>query len=197
MSINEYELSRATRLLEKCSAMSLLCTKSTAYWNFIKICFQMPLILTSSAMCILNSFDNNNGNMKIPNVVVNGVSVLVLALQNNLKVSEKVETFKNLSNQFRTLANSIECCSSFDNITNNGFMEKYDNLIQQCPFEAITEKHKNQVIESFKDKSLPLQLNSNNVANLRLNAQLVNTPNNTIELSTSANNNVINLQHNQ
>jgi hypothetical protein len=191
MPINEYEIERATRLLEKCSAMSLLCTKATANWNFIKMCFQMPLILTSSAMCILNSFDNNNGNMKIPNVVVNGVSVLVLALQNNLKVSEKVEAFKNLSNQFRTLANSIECCSNFDNITNNGFMEKYDNLIQQCPFESISEKYKNQVIESFKGKSLPLQLNSSGITNLKLNAQIVNT--HTIELSNNNSNTVIGL----
>ena len=187
MSSTEYEIERATRLFEKCSAMLLLCAKSTAYWNFIKMCFQMPLILISSAMCILNSFDNNNGNMKIPNVVVNGVSVLVLALQNNLKVIEKVETFKNLSNQFRTLANSIECCSNFDNITNNSFMEKYDNLIQQCPFEAISEKHKNQVIESFKGKHLPLQLNSNMITNLRLNAQVVNA---NIELSNNAENNI-------
>jgi len=46
--------------------------------------------------------------MRIPNVVVNGCSVLILSLQNNLKVAEKVELFKSLSNQYLILAHSIE-----------------------------------------------------------------------------------------
>ena len=85
---------RTQALLDKCECMSLLCSKATGYWSFIKFIFQIPLILTSSVMCILNSFDKEEGSMKIPNVVVNGVSVLLLALQNNLKVAEKVELFK-------------------------------------------------------------------------------------------------------
>jgi hypothetical protein len=183
MSVNTYELERATAILEKCSAMSLLCSKATSYWNFIKICFQMPLILTSSAMCILNSFDDNKGNMKIPNVIVNGLSVLLLAIQSNLKIIEKVETFKNLSNQFRTLANTIEGSQSFENTQINNFIEKYDVLIQQCEFESISEKHKNQVSKAFEGKSVPLQLNSSGTINLKLNAQLINN-NNSLNLST-------------
>jgi hypothetical protein len=181
-----YEIERATALLEKCSAMSLLCSKATTYWNFIKICFQMPLILTSSTMCILNSFDDNKGNMKIPNVIVNGLSVLLLAIQSNLKVIEKVETFKNLSNQFRSLANSIEGCQVFDNTQVNNFNEKYDILIQQCEFESILEKHKNEVSKAFQGKTLPLQLNNSGTFNLKLNAQLINNNNNnnTLNLST-------------
>ena len=49
-------------------------------------------------MCILNSFKREGENsMRIANVVVNGCSVLILSLQNNLAVAEKVELFKNLS----------------------------------------------------------------------------------------------------
>jgi len=43
-------------------------------------------------MYVLNSFEREGENkMRIPNVVVNGCSALILFLQNNLKVAEKVE----------------------------------------------------------------------------------------------------------
>ena len=87
---------RLIALLDKCEALSLLCSKATSHWSMIKFIFQIPLILTSSVMCILNSFEKDGeNNMKIPNVVVNGVSVLLLSLQSNLKVPEKVEPDEN------------------------------------------------------------------------------------------------------
>ena len=82
---------RVSKLYDKCEAMSVLCQKATNHWSLVKFIFQIPLILTSSVMCILNSFDDGKGNMKIPNVVVNGVSVLLVSYQSSLKVAEKVE----------------------------------------------------------------------------------------------------------
>jgi hypothetical protein len=43
------------KLLDKCEAMTLLCTKASTHWSFIKFCFNIPLVITSSAMCIINS----------------------------------------------------------------------------------------------------------------------------------------------
>jgi len=83
---------RTIRLLDKCEAMSLLSSKRSSHWSFIKLLFQIPLIMTSSIMYVLNSFEREGENkMRIPNVVVNGCSALILFLQNNLKVAEKVE----------------------------------------------------------------------------------------------------------
>lgn len=152
---------RLIMLLDKCEAMSVLCQKATQHWSLIKFIFQIPLIITSSVMCILNSFDNDNGNMKIPNVVVNGASVLILALQNNLKVPEKVELFKNLSNNFLQLAHHIEGMEK-DNLTKNtinALTEKYDSLVIQCQFEDIKKSIKLEVIDLWDGRSLPLQLN--------------------------------------
>ena len=147
-------------LLDKCEAMSVLCQKATQHWSLIKFAFQIPLIITSSVMCILNSFDNDKGNMKIPNVVVNGASVLILALQNNLKVPEKVELFKNLSNNFLQLAHQIEGMERDDLSKNaiNALTEKYDSLVIQCQFEDI-KSIKMEVIELWEGRSVPLQLN--------------------------------------
>jgi len=153
---------RTIRLLDKCEAMSLLSSKGSSHWSFIKLLFQIPLILTSSIMCILNSFEKDGeNNMRIPNVVVNGCSVLILSLQNNLKVPEKVELFKNLSNQYLTLAHAIEALEP-ETITRemiNNFTEKYDALQSQCLFEDIPHKYKIQVVKAWGSRALPLQLN--------------------------------------
>ena len=80
---------RAEKLIDRAEAMTLLSTKAMSYWSMIKFVFQIPLILTSSTMCILNSFDDGKGNMRVPNVVVNGTSVLLISMQQQMKVSEK------------------------------------------------------------------------------------------------------------
>ena len=152
---------RSFKLYDKCEAMSLLCGKATNHWSLVKFIFQIPLILTSSVMCILNSFDDGKGNMKIANVVVNGVSVLLISYQSNLKVAEKVELFKNLSNQFLQLAHDIEGreLETLDRNTVNNLIEKYDGLVTSCLFEDIPKSIKMEVIKLFEGKALPLQLN--------------------------------------
>jgi hypothetical protein len=163
---------RAYKLYEKCEAMSLLCGKATNHWSLVKFIFQIPLILTSSVMCILNSFDEGNGNMKIPNVVVNGVSVLLISYQSNLKVAEKCELFKNLSNQFLQLAHEIEGKNpeELDRNVVNTLIEKYDALISTCLFEDIPKSIKLEVIKIFEGKSLPLQLNGASGLSIKINS---------------------------
>ena len=149
-------------LIDKCEAMSLLTSKANGRWSLIKFIFQIPLILTSSVMCILNSFDiEGESNMKIPNVVVNGVSVLLLSMQSAMKVPEKCELFKSLSNQFLVLAHLIENEEEND-LTNEkikNYVDKYDSLIASCLFEDIPDSHKREVMLLFDGRSLPLQLN--------------------------------------
>lgn len=175
---------RVTSLFSKCECMSLLCSKATQHWSFIKFIFQIPLILTSSVMCILNSFDDGKGNMKIPNVVVNGVSVLLVSYQSNLKVAEKVELFKNLSNQFLQLAHEIEGKEpeSLDRSTVNNLIEKYDALVTTCLFEDIPKSIKLEVVKIFQGKALPLQLNGGSGLTIKINSK--NISNAPVELTS-------------
>ena len=99
---------RAEKLIDRAEAMTLLSTKAMSYWSMIKFVFQIPLILTSSTMCILNSFDDGKGNMRVPNVVVNGTSVLLISMQQQMKVSEKYELFKKLSGEYLAIAHTLE-----------------------------------------------------------------------------------------
>jgi hypothetical protein len=153
---------KSEKLLDKCESMTLLCTKASSHWSFIKFCFAIPLVLTSSTMCIINSISKDANSIKIPNIIVNAVSVLIMSLTNSIKASEKFEIFKKLSQQFMLLSQEIE---SYDgNITKENFSIlslKYDNLIQDCSFEEIPLKYKIEVAKCFNDANryIPIQLN--------------------------------------
>ena len=150
------------KLLDKCESMTLLCTKASSHWSFVKFCFNIPLVLTSSTMCIINSISEDANAIKIPNIIVNAVSVLIMSLTNSIKASEKFEIFKKLSQQFMLLSQEIEACDgTVSKETYNLLSLKYDNLIQDCSFEEIPVKYKIEVAKCFSDadRHIPIQLN--------------------------------------
>ena len=150
---------RTEKLLSKSEAMVLLCSKASGYWSMIKFFFNIPLVLTSSAMCIINSISEDANEVKIPNIVVNAISVLIISLNNSIKASEKCDLFRRLSQQFLLLAGQIE---NDNEITDSDFQLislKYENLINEVLFEEIPTRYKLQVAESFKNRVVPLQLN--------------------------------------
>ena len=150
---------RTEKLLSKSEAMVLLCSKASGYWSMIKFFFNIPLVLTSSAMCIINSISEDANEVKIPNIVVNAISVLIISLNNSIKASEKCDLFHRLSQQFLLLAGQIE---NDNEITDSDFQLislKYENLINEVLFEEIPTRYKLQVAESFKNRVVPLQLN--------------------------------------
>jgi hypothetical protein len=163
MDINKNKLKV---LIDKCEALTILCNKATSDWYKVKVALQLPLMITSSLMCVLNSYFRDNLElMKLPNVIVNGASVFFLAIQNSLKVPEKVELFKNLRHSFLTLAHTFEnIVDNDEEITSNdiaNYMDKYDNLVNQVLFEDISYRHKQFVADLFNEegKPLPIQLN--------------------------------------
>ena len=165
------------KLLSKSEALVLLCSKAGGYWSFVKFCFAIPLVLTSSAMCIINSISEDANEVKIPNIVVNAVSVLIMSLNNSIKASEKCDVFRRIGQQLLLLTGKIE---NDNEITEEDFKllaMTYENLVNDMSFEDIPDRYKRQVIESFKDRYLPLQLNgtigNNNSFNKRNSAEIV------------------------
>jgi hypothetical protein len=161
---NEYKSSsnlpyKIEKLLSKTEALVLLCSKASGYWSMIKFGFNIPLVLTSSAMCIINSISEDANEVKIPNIVVNAISVLIMSLNNSIKASEKCDLFRRLGQQFLLLAGQIENDNEISDNEFNLLALKYENLINDILFEEIPNRYKLQVIESFKDRHLPLQLN--------------------------------------
>ena len=110
-------------------------------------------------MCIINSISDDANEVKIPNIVVNAVSVLIISLNNSIKASEKCDLFRRLSQQFLLLSGQIENDTELDENEFNMIALKYENLINDVLFEEIPYRYKIQVAESFKDRYVPLQLN--------------------------------------
>ena len=168
---------RIEKLLSKTEAMVLLCSKASSYWSMIKFGFNIPLVLTSSAMCIINSISEDANEVKIPNIVVNAISVLIMSLNNSIKASEKCDLFRRLSQQLLLLTGKIENDDIIDENEFKILAMSYENLVNDIEFSDIPNRYKLQVAESFKDRHLPLQLNgcSGNNKNYKRNSgELVN-----------------------
>ena len=150
---------RTDKLLSKTECMVLLCSKASSYWSMIKFAFNIPLVLTSSAMCIINSISEDANEVKIPNIVVNAISVLIMSLNNSIKASEKCDLFRRLGQQFLLLSGQIENDNEIDDNDFNIIAIKYENLVNDVLFEEIPHRYKMQVADAFKDRYVPLQLN--------------------------------------
>jgi len=128
----------------------------------VKFCLNIPLVLTSSAVCIINSISEDANRMKIPNIIVNAISVLIMSLNNSVKASEKFECFKRLSQQYTILSQEVEGMDeAIEKEKYVILLLKYDNLIQDCAFEDIPLKYKHLVAKIYNDaeKYIPIQLN--------------------------------------
>jgi len=152
------------KLLDKSECLVLLCSSACNYWSFVKFLFSIPLVLTSSAMCIINSISEDANDVKIPNIVVNAVSVLIVSLNNSIKASEKAESFKKLSQQFMSLTQEIDAFDDENVITTDKYsmlILKYDNLLNDVAFEEIPTRYKISASKSFSanNRAVPIQLN--------------------------------------
>lgn len=157
-----------TKLLEeyrdKCYVSNILCQLSSEYYSRYKNVFSIPLILSSSVMTILNSSDISSENMKIANVVINGSTVLLIALMNNFKFVEKQNNFHGVGIKFNKLTHHIEDKLTY-NIRDvssdviNSIIKEYDTLNEMLEY-SFPESIKNKVKEMYKDtKTLPNILN--------------------------------------
>jgi hypothetical protein len=52
----------------KAEALSLTCNLANVYWNRVKMCFNIPLVLTSSVMAIINSITSDGNDLKLYNI---------------------------------------------------------------------------------------------------------------------------------
>jgi hypothetical protein len=129
-------------------------------------------------MCIINSISTDANEVKVPNIVVNAVSVLIMSLSNSIKASEKLDLFHRLSIAFMQLSCEIE---NYDDDVNNDELKllnnKYENLVTQCLFEEIPDYVKRQIIKIFEFKQKPIQLNglsglSSSSPPIKLNSEL-------------------------
>ena len=170
-------MKNVNKLLDKTEALTLLTTKASSYWSFVSFCFQLPMVITSSAMCIINSISTDANVIKIPNIVVNAVSVLLISVSNNIKANEKYETFKKLSQSYLELSQELDSLEETDISVEDYklFILKYDNLIKNTSFEDIPNNIKNNVAKSYVSagRNIPIQINGT-IGNIKRSSRDIN-----------------------
>ena len=149
---------------DKAYVSNILCEECSNFYSHLKSLVNVPLILSSSLMAILNSSTFEAEAMKIPNVVINSVNALLLSLISNFKLVEKSSNFKSVGNKFNKLCHAIEdkLTNDQENITTEHirlFITEYDNLNESLEYSYLEfVKSRNQ--KKYKDtKCLPNALN--------------------------------------
>ncbi len=151
---------------DKSYVTSILCTQTGEFYSFICSMINVPLILSSSVMTIMNSLSNESSTieLKYANIALNTTTSMILTLIGNFKLAEKVTNFKNSEIKLNRLCHSIE-----DKLTNDienttidhirQFINEYDNLSENIDF-PYPSFIKNRVKRTYLGKkALPNILN--------------------------------------
>ena len=165
---------------DKSYVMSVLSTKSFEHFNFIKTICNIPLIIITSVMAILNSSAFDGNQMKIPNIVINSLTAMIISIINNFRINEKESSFKQLSIKFMKICHSIEddLHNNIDALTTEDVsnqIKDYDNLIEQIDFTFPTNIQK-KVKNIYKGKKqLPAILNGDTEDYVIENSSIIQT----------------------
>ncbi len=145
---------------ERCFINSLLYQQSMDFNMFLRNIINIPLILISGVLTILNSIMDEK-DMKVINIVLNGMVGLILAMINNFKINDKIAIFKNHKNKMINLQHRID---SFLNTTNDidakdveDIVANYDGMIAELEFE-IPQFIKKRIKKKYGKFNLPLSL---------------------------------------
>ena len=165
MNISIEQLKLLEDYRDKTYVSAILCEKSSNFYTFYKNLFNIPLILTSSIMSIINSTNIDQDKLKYINVVINGLTALTITFINQYKFSEKSNIFKSSYLKFTKLLHNIEdsLINNKNNITTDNIREYiniYDTLYENLIDTTFPESIKNRVRELYKNnRVLPNILN--------------------------------------
>ena len=123
---------------QRCFINSLLYQQSMDYNIFLKNIINIPLILISGLLTILNSIMDEK-DMKVVNIVLNGMVGLILAMINNFKINDKIAIFKNQKNKMIKLQHKIDSflntCTDIDAKEVEEIVATYDGMIEEIEFD--------------------------------------------------------------
>jgi hypothetical protein len=165
MTISAEQIKLLEGYRDKAYITAILCSQSSEHFSFLKSLVNVPLILSSSVMTILNSMDEgNNNNMKYANIILNCWTSLILSLVGNFKLTEQATNFKMVELKQNKLTHKIEDLLSLDLESTKIedirlIINEYDALNESLDF-PFPNFIKNRVKHVYKDKrTLPNALN--------------------------------------
>ena len=165
MPISSEQIKLLESYRDKAYITSILCSQSAEHFSFLRSIVNIPLILSSSTMTVLNSMnEGTNNNMKYANIILNAWTSLILSLVGNFKLPEQATNFAQIQVKMNKLTHQIEDKLTID-IENckiediRHFINEYDVLYEQLDY-AFPNFIKNRVKKIYSGKKvLPNILN--------------------------------------
>lgn len=161
--ITDKQMELLKQYKDKAFVSCILAEESHAHYVFIKNIINIPLIITNSAMVIINACITDDNLLKILNIILNSSTGLILSLISNFKVYENIQQFKQLQIKFNKLCHQIDSriTNDVDNISAeyvSSVVEDYDQIYESIEFQFPTDIKK-RIKKQFQDKlSLPTSL---------------------------------------
>ena len=138
---------------DKSFVYSVLLIQSARYYGVLKYSFQLPIIITSSVLSILNGSTGSqflDDNMSLINTIFNILTALILSINNVFKFESLANDFKNNGIKFQKLSHLIESKVLEGNINSefiNSIINTYDSIVESIddePPQHICNRVRNQ-----------------------------------------------------
>ena len=140
MPISSEQIKLLESYRDKAYITSILCSQSAEHFNFLRSIINIPLILSSSTMTVLNSLsEGSENNMKYANIILNAWTSLILSLVGNFKLPEQATNFAQIQVKMNSLCHKIEDKLTIDlescKIEDiRHFINDYDALYEQLDY---------------------------------------------------------------
>jgi hypothetical protein len=173
--IEQHQIDLLVAYRDRSYVFASLCSSSYEFFSKLRSVMNLPLIVISSVMAILNSGQFEPEDMKLPNIIINSLTALILALISNFKLAEKETEFKKVSIQMTkichrmedSLHNHIRTITS-DEITN--YIKEYDSIVENLDY-TFPYFLKERTKKLYKNnRTLPSILNCTTTEFLRANS---------------------------
>ena len=158
-SLEQHLIANIKKIREKVIIYEYMCYRSSSFYNFWNRVFLVPSIILTSGLALINSNMGQEyaSELKIFNVVSNGVLTILIALQNTFKFAEKADYFFSQKKKFTKLHNTLN--NEIVNQNNNAEMLiKQMNEYEQLDESMLYEFPRKIIVDTrvkFANYSLP------------------------------------------
>ena len=163
MPITEQQRELLMQYKEKAFISAILAEESNNYFSFVKNMINIPLIVTNSAMVIINAIIIDQELLKILNIILNSSTGLILSLISNFKVYENIQLFHQVKSKFNKLSHVIDnkLTNDSENISSEfitNIIEDYDQIYDGMEF-TFPASIKKRIKKQYEGKmTLPVAL---------------------------------------
>lgn len=147
------EVNIAKTIEDKCFVMAVCMSDCSRHFNRIKQILILPLVIISSFLVILNGYENDADWLQFVNMSLNGLNVLLMGVQNQMRINEKCQQFSDLASKYTSLVNDISgkiAMNEIDAVYIHEISMKYQHL--QTNDISIPNSIRKRIVNKYSGK---------------------------------------------